>query len=325
MSTSVEQASLANNPVHLHHLPNHFPVVGATSFPGNLPSAEQHPLFYVGVYASIGLCTTLVVIISVTTQYTGALRASRILFKKLLVAVVHATMRWHDVTPAGRMLNRFSKDIETVDLSLASSLQTVNSSLANFFSSIIVVIVIFPFFVFPAVIIGYVYYALAIGYLNTGRDLRRMESTTRSPVFSGFAELLEGIVTVRAFSAEPRFLEGMFKKVDLTTQMWYDFWMMNRWLLLRFDCMGAAAVLTATLFALSGLVGAGWAGICITSAMAFTTNIYWACRFWTQLELDLKYVRPHCIMHTSHSLSAFQLRRARSRISRPAPRTPWDH
>ena len=287
MSTSVDQASLMAEPVHSLHFTNHA-IVSDMLFPGNLPSAEQNPLFYVGIYASIGLGSAFIVILSVLTQYTGALRASRILFKQLLVTVVHATMRWHDVTPAGRMLNRFSKDIETVDLSLASSLQAVNSSLANFFSSIIVVVVIFPFFVFPAFAIGYVYYRLALGYLNTGRDLRRMESTTRSPVFSGFAELLEGIVTVRAFSAERRFLENMFKKVDLTNQMWYDFWMMNRWLLLRFDFMGGLAVLTSTLFALSGLVGAGWAGICITSAMAFTSNVYWACRFWTQLELDLK-------------------------------------
>jgi hypothetical protein len=41
--------------------------------------------------------------------------------------------------------------------------------------------------------IGYIYWLLAVGYLNTGRDLRRMESNTRSPIFSGFTELLEGI------------------------------------------------------------------------------------------------------------------------------------
>ena len=60
---------------------------------------------------------------------------------------------------------------------------------------------------------------LAIGYLNTGRDLRRMESNSRSPIFSGFGELLEGIVTVRAFSAEQRFLDNLHAKVDLTTQV----------------------------------------------------------------------------------------------------------
>lgn len=70
--------------------------------------------------------------------------------------------------------------------------------------------------------------------------------------------------------------------------MWYSFWMMNRWLLLRFDALGALAVYTTTLFALSGVVDSGLAGICITSAMAFTNGVYWACRFWTALELDLK-------------------------------------
>lgn len=71
----------------------------------------------------------------------------------------------------------------------------------------------------PAIIIGYVYRMLAIGYLNTGRDLRRMESNTRSPIFANFGELLEGIVTVRAFSAEQRFLDNHNAGIDLTTKV----------------------------------------------------------------------------------------------------------
>lgn len=70
--------------------------------------------------------------------------------------------------------------------------------------------------------------------------------------------------------------------------MWYSFWMTNRWLLLNFDALGATAVLITTLFALSGFVNVGVAGLCITSAMTFTGSIYWACRMWTALELDLK-------------------------------------
>lgn len=66
--------------------------------------------------------------------------------------------------------------------------------------------------------------------------------------------------------------------------------MTNRWLLLHFDALGAIGVGITTLFALSGYVRAGLAGVCITSAMSFTESVYWACRFWTALELDLKYV-----------------------------------
>ncbi|KAI0945816.1 hypothetical protein AcV7_009953 [Taiwanofungus camphoratus] len=254
------------------------------------PPAQERPFFYIGIYAAISLTAGIVNVSGVVTQYTGALRASRILFRRLLVTVVRATMRWHDVTPQGRMLNRFSKDIETVDSSLAGTLQAVNSALANFAASVITVVVVFPLFIVPASILGFFYRSAAVGYLNTGRDIRRMESTSRSPIFANFNELLEGIVTVRAFSAEQRFLNDLYSKVDLTTQMWYTFWMTNRWLLLYFDALGATGVLATTLFALSGYVRAGTAGVCITSAMSFTTSVYWACRFWTALELDLNSV-----------------------------------
>lgn len=64
--------------------------------------------------------------------------------------------------------------------------------------------------------------------------------------------------------------------------------MTNRWLSLHFDCLGGLAVFVTTLFALSGYVDAGMAGVCITSAMSFTGGVYWACRAWTTLELNLK-------------------------------------
>jgi ABC-type multidrug transport system fused ATPase/permease subunit len=54
--------------------------------------------------------------------------------------------------------------------------------------------------------------------------------------------------------------------------------------------LGGITVLVATLFALGGYVSAGVAGLCITSAMSFTQSIYWACRFWTNLEMDLNSV-----------------------------------
>ena len=78
----------------------------------------------------------------------------------------------------------------------------------------------------PAFFIGFAYWELAIGYLNTGRDLRRMESNARSPIFSDFGEMLEGIVTVRAFSAEKRFLNNVFVKIDVTNKVGFFYSML---------------------------------------------------------------------------------------------------
>jgi ABC-type multidrug transport system fused ATPase/permease subunit len=87
--------------------------------------------------------------------------------------------------------------------------------------------VVFPYFLVPAFFIGFVYWQLGIGYLNTGRDLRRMDSNTRSPIFSDFGEILEGIVTVRAFSAEKRFLNNVFVKIDTTTKVGFFYSVMQ--------------------------------------------------------------------------------------------------
>ena len=73
------------------------------------PDANQHPYFYIGIYTAIALGTVFMNICVTIAQYVGALRASRILFKQVLVSVVRATMRWHDTTPQGRILNRFGK------------------------------------------------------------------------------------------------------------------------------------------------------------------------------------------------------------------------
>jgi ABC transporter transmembrane region len=67
----------------------------------SLPSANDHPLFYVAIYASIAFGAAAISILNVSVQYSGGIRASKFMFKQLLVAVVRATMRWHDSTPTG--------------------------------------------------------------------------------------------------------------------------------------------------------------------------------------------------------------------------------
>ncbi|TFK50262.1 P-loop containing nucleoside triphosphate hydrolase protein [Heliocybe sulcata] len=273
------------------------------------PDADTHPMFYVGFYAAISLGSALLEAVFITAQIAGSLRASRLLFQQLLIAVVRATMRWYDVTPqgdvwsstiydhfsfkrapVGRVINRFTKDVDAIDTSVSQSILDITIALSGFLAAVVTVTIVFPVFLFPAAVIGLVYLHLAIGYMRTGRDLRRMEATTRSPVFSGFQEILEGIVTVRAFSAERLFVQEFFASVDLTTKMWYSYWMTNRWLATNFDMLGGTAVFLTTLICLWESVSAGIAGLCITSAMTISDRMYWACRYWTALELDLNSV-----------------------------------
>ncbi|KAF7298743.1 ATP-dependent bile acid permease [Mycena indigotica] len=256
----------------------------------SLPNAATHPLFYIGVYTAIGVAGVALQLLGGWVQYTGALAASRVLFKKLLFTVTRATFRFHDTTPQGRILNRFSKDFNTIDGELSGSLYAVTSSLSAFFVSIITVAIVIPPFLLPATFLSIGYWWLANGYLSTGRDLRRMESNSRSPIFSDFGELLSGLVTVRAFSAEKRFMQGLHQRIDEMAKTWYAFWMSSRWLLINFDVLGGVAVYLTTLFTILVVDDAGLAGLAITSALTFSDSVYWTCRFWTELELNLNSV-----------------------------------
>jgi ABC-type multidrug transport system fused ATPase/permease subunit len=109
--------------------------------------------------------------------------------------------------------------MEVLDSSLSGSVRAVMFRLATFFASILTVTYVFPLFLIPASIISYMYARISKGYISAGRDMRRMQSTTRSPIFAGFAETLEGIVTVRAFGAERRFLSILLRRIDLTTKV----------------------------------------------------------------------------------------------------------
>jgi hypothetical protein len=92
-------------PHHLTHTIHGLQSVGSPGSPiFNLPSAREHPLFYIGVYSALGFGSAFLGVLAAIVEYAGAIRASKVLFKRLLISVVQATMRWHDTTPQGTLI-----------------------------------------------------------------------------------------------------------------------------------------------------------------------------------------------------------------------------
>jgi ABC-type multidrug transport system fused ATPase/permease subunit len=264
--------------------------MSASSIFSNLPSANAHPGYYLAVYSLIVLGDALLGAISGAVGSWGSYRAAVTIHDRLLGTVLRSTVRFFDTTPLGRIINRFSKDIETIDGSLSSSLSTIMFYVGNLIFAVVVVAAIVPWFLVPAALISYLYYRYTLLYLRAGRSVRRLEATLRSPIFSGFSEVLDGVVSVRAFGVEERFFKTLCEQVDKTQSASYYYWMMNRWLLLRFDFLGSLSVFFTTLFALSGAVKPGSAGMAVLSAQSFVSACYWVSRFWGQLEMDFNAV-----------------------------------
>ncbi|GAA5937761.1 uncharacterized protein JCM15063_002109 [Sporobolomyces koalae] len=256
----------------------------------NFPSASESVSFYLVGYGIICLANLALLVFGILVAFNGSFKASRALFTDSLTRVVHAPFRHFDATPVGRILSRYSQDMSTIDGSLMDQIRICMTHALSFVVQMSVIVVVSPYFIPPAILIiaAYVYYSLM--YVKTSRDLRRLESVARSPIFSKFGETLQGIVTCRAFGSERRFLGELFESVDKMLSCAYANALSNRYLLFRFDSLGALAVIITTYLALISGASPGLAALAITSAQALVQSVYWLCRFWSQLEVDLNAV-----------------------------------
>ncbi|KAM0755443.1 P-loop containing nucleoside triphosphate hydrolase protein [Meredithblackwellia eburnea MCA 4105] len=310
--------SISISSYHLHAGTND-PVATPSSWRPNFPPANENPTPYLWVYFGIAMSSTLLWLLCNALSAWGTVRAARSLFRKCLTRVVRAPSRWFDTTPVGRILNRFSSDFETVDWRLDMSASQTIVAFFGFLSAMIVVLVSVPSFIIPAFLIVGAYFSMGVGYVKTSRDIRRMMSNSRSPIFAGFGETLAGIVTIRAFSAENRFQQRLFARVDAFVKMDWCFWMLNRLVLLRFDITGATAVFATTMLVLATGVNPGLAALAIASSQSLVLNSYWLARFITYLEVDLNAIeRIDDLLHTEQEPPSI------IESSRPAANWPSD-
>jgi ABC-type multidrug transport system fused ATPase/permease subunit len=191
-------------------------LVKGVQFPwDNLPSpnVDVKPWLMIYLYISVvGAFTTLFYII---LGYYTSLQASRTLFVALLKRLTRAPARFFDVTPIGRILNRFTTDMNTIDNALQGSARNCLTGMLNFLASFGVMLFLVPTFAPFALFIAWLYIRLAPSYIQASRDLRRLESVSLSPAFAGYDELLRGIIHIRAFGMEDRYQNTFYDRVRL--------------------------------------------------------------------------------------------------------------
>ncbi|KAJ2137532.1 hypothetical protein IW136_003475 [Coemansia sp. RSA 678] len=248
--------------------------------------------YFIGVYAGIALSSMVIILVRSLIQFWGSLKASKVLHERLLHTVLRAPVRFFDTTPVGRLINRFSKDMETIDQSLSSSLATVITQLTASLAILVVISVITPAFTLGAIIIAIIYWAIGILYLSSSQEIKRFESVTKSPIFTLFGETLNGVSTIRAYGQEARFQQANYSKIDNNVRPFIYKWGANRWLSIRVDLAGAFVSFMAGLLALTttGRMDAGLAGLSLSYALNFTEHILWVVRFYSINEMNLNSV-----------------------------------
>ena len=130
------------------------------------------------------------------------MRASRTLHNNMFYKLLQAQPRFFDENPSGRILNRFSKDIGSIDAILPLSIFNVLMVFAEIICIFVTVIYARPYVSIPTIFVGIILYMFRRFYLRTSRSVKRLEGVTKSPVFSMLSSSLNGLTSIRAFKAE---------------------------------------------------------------------------------------------------------------------------
>jgi len=264
----------------------------STSFYSTVSSSEVNVSYYLGIYALLGILYLMICLAREGVLFWGSLAASWKIHERLLNSVSRAKFRFFDSTPLGQLINRFSKDIEAVDQEVAPVAVGMLHCLASVFTIVVLISVITPGFLIAGIFISAIYFAIGKFYIRSSRDLKRLESVQRSPLYQQFGETLSGITTIRAYGDERRFIRDNQNRVNTHNRPFIYLWAANRWLALRVDFAGALVAFFSGVFVIlsAGKIDAGAAGLSLTYAVTFTENVLWLVRLYAANEQNMNSV-----------------------------------
>ncbi|XP_056384892.1 ATP-binding cassette sub-family C member 2 [Hyla sarda] len=258
-----------------------------TYFNQTYPTSQRD--MRVGVFGALGVAQGIFVFLGAFLVAAGTVRASRLLHSQLLQNTLHVPMQFFDTTPTGRIVNRFAKDIFTVDETIPMSFRSWIACILGVIGTLFVICLATPIFAAIIVPLAIVYYFVQRFYVTTSRQLRRLDSVTRSPIYSHFGETVSGLSVIRAYGHQQRFLQHNEDTLDLNQKSVYSWIVSNRWLAIRLEFVGNLTVFFAALFAVlaRGTVDSGTVGLSISAALNITQTLNWLVRMTSELETNI--------------------------------------
>ena len=254
----------------------------------------RHPngdlAYYLGIYVMLGVLGLASLVVSCwQIIITMVPRTGESFHKKLLTTVLAAPMSFFTTTDTGITLNRFSQDLQLVDMELPISA-------LNFFTAFIICIAqmvligfasLYAAVSFPLFIV--VLYLVQKFYLRTSRQLRFLDLEAKSPLYSQFTEVLAGLITVRAFGWQTRLEETNRTMLDQSQKPFYLLFAVQRWLQLVLDLLVAAVavMLMVLVVELRGVLGGGYVGIALLNVVLFSQYLKLLLQYWTMLETHI--------------------------------------
>ncbi|KAK8233285.1 ABC transporter [Phyllosticta capitalensis] len=250
------------------------------------PFPESNIQPWLLAYLTIALIQAFVYFISDGLLLVIVYTAGKRLYKAVMQRVSRATFRFYDVTPVGRLMNRLTSDIGTLDGGISDKLQNVAWYIIAWVSSIVVIASVTPTFLVFSCALTVWFCFIFFRFLPTSQSLRRLEMVSLSPLMSNFGVLLDGLTTIRAFRAQHDFQDRVIRVTDAFQKMDHFYWSLQAWLMYRFDALSAFSTFALTLLALYDNLSPGLTAFMLTTASNFVVATHSLCKQYGQLQMD---------------------------------------
>ncbi|GAA5823616.1 hypothetical protein JCM11251_000700 [Rhodosporidiobolus azoricus] len=275
--------------------------------------------FYEGMYGMLGVLQAIFsFMLGIATTLIGY-NVSKALHHDAIRGVLRAPMSFFDTTPQGRIMNRFSKDIDTIDNTLNDSFRMFVSTLAGVVGSIVLIAIVQHWFLLVVAGVLCLYGFAARFYRQSARELKRLDNLLRSSLYAHFSETLSGLATVRAYGESDKFLKRNEAYIDLEDRAYMLTVINQRWLGLRLDFFGSCLTFAVAMFGVGTRtsVSPSQTGLVLSYILSISSAFSWMVRQGAEVENDLNSVER--VMHYANNLE----REAPAVIEDARPPAEW--
>ncbi|GIQ80733.1 hypothetical protein KIPB_001572, partial [Kipferlia bialata] len=221
-------------------------------------------------------------------------KASAEVHMRLMKRILQAPMSFFDTTPLGRILNRFSKDTDSIDSQIPDHFSGFLLSCLAVTVMVVTVIGIVPVTVVVFIPCLVLYVRYFIMYRTIAREITRLRAVTRSPVLSLASETLGGLRTIRAYTQNKRFIDEQRRRIDVNTAAYFPSMMAGSWIQYRTELIGALITLgtsaAAVLMANSAYSIAALAGLAISYSSGLSEMFSHGLEAFVELESEMSSV-----------------------------------
>ncbi|KAF2200266.1 P-loop containing nucleoside triphosphate hydrolase protein [Delitschia confertaspora ATCC 74209] len=266
--------------------------------PSKYPSSSKadesqgHELkYYLGIYVAISCFAALTTAVKSLVVRSASLRASRQLFETIIYTVLRAPLRWLDTVPVGRIMNRLVSDFALVDSRLAGDFNWSFHGFLVILTIICSALFVSWYMIFPILLFATVGMWYTNIYLEGARDIKRLESNAKSPIFELLGSSLAGLSTIRSFGKADEYMERMFSRTDDYARTTWYLLLASRWMAFRQGLFGAIFTffVAAAVILIHGIT-ASLAGFTLGFALEYSNIAIHTIARYTGFELDMNSV-----------------------------------